>query len=184
VKVALEGRKPSPITSAYIAAVLAYSEQRQRETDQEAENQRNGDWAPVFLTPNQLRLDIGFYNGRQPPKLDPDYLPIASLSETVTNDDGDSVGNLGDTIADTAPAEAAEDRADELRDAAETERLQAIFDGERTLLGPKETVVVNDWLLGNLTIAEVADNVGMSRGGVSKMAARVTKRLRAKNNLK
>ena len=44
--------------------------------------------------------------------------------------------------------------------------------------------MVNDWLLGNLTIAEVADKVGMSKGGVSKMAARVTKRLRAKNNLK
>ena len=88
VKVVLEDRKPSPITSAYIAALLAHSEQRQRETDQEAENQRNGDWAPVFLTPNQLRLDIGFYNGRQPPKLEPDYLPIASLSESITNDDG------------------------------------------------------------------------------------------------
>ena len=180
VKVVLEDRKPSPITSAYIAAILANSEQRQRETDQEAENQRNGDWAPVFLTPNQLRLDIGFYNGRQPPKLEPDYLPIASLSESVTNDDGHSVGNLGDTIADTAPAEAAEDRAEELRDAAETERLLTIVDAERPCLSPKETIVLNEWMLGSLTIAEVADKVGMTPGGASKMAARLEKRLRTK----
>lgn len=180
VKVVLEGRKPSPITSAYIAALLAHSEQRQRETDQEAENQRNGDWAPVFLTPNQLRLDVGFYVGRQPPKLDPDYQPIASLNETVTNDDGDLVGNLGDTIADTAPAEAADDRAEELRDAAETERLQAIVDAERPHLSPKETIVLNEWMLGSLTIGEVADKVGMTPGGASKMAARLEKRLRTK----
>ena len=103
VKVVLEGRKPSPITSAYIAAILANSEQRQRETDQEAENQRNGDWAPVFLTPHQMKIDVGFYVGRQPPKLDPDYLPISSLSETVTNDDGDSVAISGTPLPTPLP---------------------------------------------------------------------------------
>ena len=179
VKVVLEGRKPSPITSAYIAAILANSEQRQRETDQEAENQRNGDWAPVFLTPNQLRLDIGFYVGRQPPKLEPDYLPIASLNETITNDDGHQT-TLGDTIADGSPAEAAEDRAEELRDSRNGAAPGAIVDAERPSLSQKEAIVLDEWMLGHLTIAEVATKAGMTKGGASKMAARLEKHFRTK----
>jgi hypothetical protein len=44
--------------------------------------------------------------------------------------------------------------------------------------------VLDEWLLGDLTIEEVAHKVDMTKGGVSKMAARLEKRLRAKNNLK
>jgi hypothetical protein len=68
VKVVLDGRKPSPITEGYIRAVMVHSERLQREADQEAENQRYGDYAPVFLKPGQQQIDIGFYEGRQPPE--------------------------------------------------------------------------------------------------------------------
>jgi hypothetical protein len=37
--------------------------------------------------------------------------------------------------------------------------------------------VLNDWLLGNRSIAEVADKVGMTKGGVSKMATRIAETL-------
>lgn len=64
VKVVLEDQKPSPITAGYIRAVMAHSEQLQREADQEAENQRNGDYAPVFLKPNHQSIDVAFYEGK------------------------------------------------------------------------------------------------------------------------
>src|SRR5262249_52489746 len=79
VKVVLQGRKPSPITAGYVRATMAHSERLQRESNQEAENQRNGDFAPVFLKPflKPDQIDIGFYQGRQPPKFEPDYQPVA-----------------------------------------------------------------------------------------------------------
>ena len=71
VKVVLDGQKPSSITHGYIRATLAHAERQQREADQEAENQRNGDYAPVFLKPNHQSIDGAFYEGRKPPKLEP-----------------------------------------------------------------------------------------------------------------
>jgi hypothetical protein len=192
VKVVLEDRKPSPITNGYIRAVIAHSERNQREADQEAENQRYGDYASVFLRPNHQSIDVAFYAGRQPPKLNSDYVQNVSLSETVA-DDEDHKTTLAETIPDGSPSSgqefggwvtkdiAAKDHEDELRNEAETARFLAIVEAERPHLKPKDTVVLNDWLLGSLTIAEVADKVGMTKGGVSKMAARLEKRLRAKN---
>jgi hypothetical protein len=58
IKVVLEGQKPSPITHGYLRAALDYSVRQQREADQEAENQRNGDYAPVFLKPDQQQIDM------------------------------------------------------------------------------------------------------------------------------
>src|SRR5262245_47799946 len=46
-------------------AIVAHNERRQREADQEAENQRSGDYAPVFLEARDtLKPDIQF----RPPK--------------------------------------------------------------------------------------------------------------------
>jgi DNA-directed RNA polymerase specialized sigma subunit len=191
VKVVLEGQNPSSITNGFIRAVMTHAERQQREADREAENQRSGDYAPVFLKPDQQRIDIQFCEGRQPPKLEADYEPIASLDETHTDDEG-SKTTLADSIADGSPASgqeiagwvtkdsAAEDRKDELRDEAETARFLAIIEAMRPSLSQKETTVLNDWLLGDLSIAEVAHKVDMTKGGVSKMAARLEKRLRAK----
>src|SRR5262249_35259829 len=131
-----------------------------------------------FLKPDQI--DIGFYEGRKPPKFEPDYQPVASLDQTTYADD--ERGTLGDIVADTAPAENAEAREEERRIEADHLRFLAIVDAERPLLTPKEAFVLDHWLLGNLTIAEVAAKIGMTKGGVSKMAARLTKKL--KNNLK
>jgi DNA-directed RNA polymerase specialized sigma subunit len=176
VKVVLEDRKPSPTTRGYARAIMAWSECRQREADQEAENQRHGDYAPVFLKPDRMQADIEFYKGREPPKLNPDYIAVCSLSDAYTHDD-DWVGNLADTIADGAPANAAADYADQLRNAAETDRLRGVVEAERPFLSPKQATVLNDWLLGNRSIAEVADKVGMTKGGVSKMATRIAETL-------
>jgi DNA-binding transcriptional LysR family regulator len=44
--------------------------------------------------------------------------------------------------------------------------------------------VLDNWLLGDLTIAEAAAQLSMTPSGVSKMAARLEKTLRAKNSLK
>jgi hypothetical protein len=197
VKTVLQDRKPSPTAAAYIRAVMAHGEHLQREADREAENRRHGDYDPVFLEADAQfgQFDIAFYEGRRPPKLEPDYEPVASLDETHTDDEG-TKSTLADSIADGSPASgqeftgwvtkdsAAEDHEDELRDAVELGRLRAIVEAERPLLSPKETIVVDDWLLGNLSIADVAAKVGMTKGGVSKMAARLTKRFRTKNNLK
>jgi hypothetical protein len=51
-------------------------------------------------------------------------------------------------------------------------------------MSPKEATVLNERLLASRPIAEVADRVGMTKGGVSKMATRLAEGLRAKNNLK
>src|SRR5262245_51295556 len=67
IKAVLGDRAPCPITKGYIAGIVTNSELRQRETNQEAENQRSGDYAPVFLKPDRQQVDIGFYKGRQPP---------------------------------------------------------------------------------------------------------------------
>jgi DNA-directed RNA polymerase specialized sigma subunit len=179
VKAVLEDRKPSPITNGYIRAVITHSERQQREANQEAENQRNGNYAPVFSQADEQKIDIGFYEGRKPPRLEPDYAPVASLDEAHTDDEG-SKTTLHDTTADTAPAESAEAREDELRIEVDHVRFLAAIEAMRPSLNQKETTVLDDWLLGSLTIAEVADKVGMTRGGVSKLAARLEKRLRTK----
>jgi RNA polymerase sigma factor (sigma-70 family) len=183
IKTVLEGRKPSPITAGYVRGVMHHNERRQRESDQEAENRLNGDYAPVFLKPDRQQIDIGFYEGRKPPKLEADYVPVASLDEAHTDDEG-SKSTLADIVADESPVINAEAREDEARIEADNIRFLAIVDAERPLLSPNETVVLDNSLLGPLTIAEVADKVGMTPGGVSKMAARLEKKLRAKNNLK
>jgi hypothetical protein len=67
VKAVLEDRKPSPITNGYIRAVITHSERQQREANQEAENQRNGNYAPVFSQADEQKIDIGFYEARKPP---------------------------------------------------------------------------------------------------------------------
>jgi len=55
-----------PTLSGRMGAVIAHNEQRQHEADQEAENQRNGDYDPVFLeSRDTLRPDIQF---REPKK--------------------------------------------------------------------------------------------------------------------
>jgi hypothetical protein len=183
IKTVLEGRKPSPITAGYVRGVVALSELRQRESDQEAENQLSGDFSPVVLRPSQMKIDIGFYEGRKPPKLEPDHSPVASLDESRTDDD-DGRGTLADIVADEAPAINAEAREDKARLEADHVRFLAIVEAERPSLGPKETFVLDNWLLGDLTIAEAAARLSMTPGGVSKMAARLEKRLRAKNSLK
>ena len=61
------------------------------------------------------------------------------------------------------------------------ERQKALLDAERAFLNPKEQTVLDEWLLTDRSITEVAAEVGMTKGGVSKMAARLEKRLRAKN---
>jgi hypothetical protein len=181
VKAVLEGRGPSPITAGYLRAVLSHDIRRQCEADREAENQRNGDYAPVFLKPDYQSIDVRFYKGRQPPKLSPDHTPVASLDETRTDDEG-SKTTLADAVADTAPAENAEAREDEARIEADNIRYLTAIETMRPSLSDKEATVLDSWLLGNLTIAQVADKVSMTKGGVSKMAARLEKKLR--NNLK
>jgi hypothetical protein len=183
IKIVLEGRKPSPITAGYIRGVMALSELRQRESDQEAENQRNGDYAPVFLKPSQMKIDLGFYEGRRPPKLESDHTHVAGLDQSRTDDDGGKT-TLHDIVADEAPAINAEARDDEARIEADHVRFLAVVEAERPLLSPNETFVLDNWLLGDLTIAEAAAQLSMTPGGVSKMAARLEKTLRAKNSLK
>src|SRR5262249_38211225 len=132
IKTVLEDRKPSPITAGYVRAVTTFNELRQREADQEAENQRNGDYSPVFLKPDLQQIDIGFYEGRKPPKLEPDYIPVASLDETHTDDDG-AKSTLADIVADESPAISAEAREDEARIEADNVRFLAIVEAERPL---------------------------------------------------
>src|SRR5262249_40950290 len=155
----------------YVRATMAHSERLQRESNQEAENQRNGDFAPVFLKPflKPDQIDIGFYQGRQPPKFEPDYQPVASLDETTYADD--ERATLADIVADTAPAENAEAREEERRIEADHLRFLAIVEAMRPSLSQKETAVLDNWLLGPMTIAEVAGAVEMTKSGVSKMAA-------------
>jgi RNA polymerase sigma factor (sigma-70 family) len=183
IKTVLEGRKPSPITAGYVRGVMHHNERRQRESDQEAENQLSGDFSPAVLRPSQMKIDIGFYEGRKPPKLEPDHAPVAGLDESRTDDDGGKA-TLHEIVADEAPAINAEAREDEARLEADHVRFLAIVEAERPSLSPKEAFVLDNWLLGDLTIAEVAARLSMTPGGVSKMAARLEKRLRAKNSLK
>src|SRR5262249_28022655 len=151
VKAVLEGRKPSPITAGYVMGVMAHNECRQREADQEAENQRTGDYAPVFLKPNLQPVDIGFYEGRKPPKLERDYMPIASLSESCAVDD-DSKATLVDIIADGSAARSEERAAVEVQLCG----LEAAIDALKPDLSQKELVVLDDWLLGSKSITEIA----------------------------
>jgi hypothetical protein len=181
VKVVLADREPSPITHGYLRAVMDHNERRQREADAEAENRRLGSYEPVFLVVYAQKYDIEFYKGRSPPEFKPDYIQHVSLSEPIVTDADDGhVGTLADTIADESLANAASDHADQLRNAAETDRLRAIVDAERMFMSPKEATVLDHRLMANRPIAEVADRVGMTKGGVSKMATRLADRLRAK----
>src|SRR5262249_51374021 len=85
---------------AYVRAAFDHHYRRQAEAEQEAENQKRGDHNPVFLEAKPIAggVDIKERNGREPPRLLPDWMPMCSLSDAYSHDDGWK-GNLEDTIA-------------------------------------------------------------------------------------
>ena len=61
IKAVLDNQQPDPTLTGQLRAVIDHNEQRQREAEQEAENQRIGDYSSVFLKPDRQQVDIGFY---------------------------------------------------------------------------------------------------------------------------
>ena len=175
VKTVLEGREPSPITRGYVRAVADHNERREREAQQEAENRRFGDYDAVILPTSEQKFDIAFYKGRNPPKFSPDYIQIVSLSETVTHDDG-HVSTLADTIAGPEPvSDSREGIKQQLKDAIAAERPH---------LSEREAGVLDQRTLAGRPIMQVALDLGMTKGGISKVEDRVIERLTRRLNEK
>ena len=87
---------------AYARALLDRHYRRQAQMSEEAENQKRGDHDPAFLEAKSIS------GGREPPRLLRDCLPMASLHDAYSHDDGWR-GELSDTIAQAAETQSEND---------------------------------------------------------------------------
>jgi len=135
-------------------AIVAHNERRQREADQEAENQRNGDYAPVFLEARDtLKPDIQF----RPPK------KTATPRRHKPSEKPDL------ERLDPILREHHEDREALLAGAAEALR-PSLDDRERAIL---------DWLLNpqDRTLTALASEIDITKGYASKLKGRILNQL-------
>ena len=136
-------------------AVIAHGERIEREAEQEAENQRNGDYEPVFLEAHDtLRPDIQFRRPKPQPKSPAKpRRPIISERPDLTR--------LSRVLSEYTD----EDRLGLLFGAAELLR-PALDVRERAIL---------DWLLnpGDRTLTAVAKEIGITKSYASKLRGRV-----------
>jgi RNA polymerase sigma factor (sigma-70 family) len=157
---------------AYIRAAFDHQERRQAEINQEGENQKRGDYNPVLLEARSITggIDIRERKGREPPRLLPDHLPMASLSDAYSHDD-EWVGSLADTIAQGSTP-----------DSPELAVIEAIR-AERPFLTPLQATIA-DWMLGLFSGTEersqgqLADDLGKSEGYVSKQRNQVEEKVK------
>lgn len=172
----------------FLRAIVDLRKRNQREADQEAENQKAGDWKPVFLEVRPSHIDIAFYKGKKPPKFKPtSALRFVSLSEHYEHEDG-WVGSLYDTVVDGSHAG---DLKDDLADIAGlspeqkakmapfvTERL-AIIEAERQFMSPNKSKML-DWMLdhGGRSQGQAAAEIGITKGYASKIVCKITDTLR------
>jgi hypothetical protein len=160
------------VRRAYIRAAFDHQERRQAEINQEAENQKCGDYNPVFLEARSITggVDIKERKGREPPRLLPDHLPVVSLGDAYSHDD-EWVGSLADTIAAGATP-----------DSPELAVIEAIK-AERPFLTPTQEAIA-DWMLGLFSGTEersqgqLADDVGKTEGYVSKQRKQVEEKVK------
>jgi hypothetical protein len=165
-------RSETSVRYGWLRAVLDHHERRQDEIEQEAENQRGGDYNPVFLgaRPKTGGIDIRQCKGREPPRLLPDHLPVVSLGDAYSHDD-EWVGSLAHTIA-----------AGGMPDSPELAVIEAI-NAERPFLTPIQTAIA-DWMLGLFSGTEersqgqLADDVGKTEGYVSKQRKQVEEKVK------
>ena len=172
----------------FLRAIVDLRKRNQREADQEAENQKNGDWRAVFLEVRPSHIDIAFYKGKKPPKFKPtSALRFVSLSEHYEHEDG-WVGSLYDTVADGSHAD---DLRDTLADIAALPPEQkdkmapfvaarlAIIEAERQFMNPNESKML-DWMLdhGGRSQGQAAAEIGITKGYASKIVGRITDTLR------
>jgi hypothetical protein len=92
VKILARTKIDPDVRQAYIRAALDHYERRQAEIDQEAENRKRGDHNPVFLEARPITggVDIKQRKGREPLRLLPDHVPVVSLGDAYSHDDGPS----------------------------------------------------------------------------------------------
>jgi hypothetical protein len=166
----INNQPANSIRLGFWRAMVDMAECRQRETDQEAENQKGGDFSPVFLETRRLHLDIGLYKGRKPPNLRERTgrgIIYVSLDEVIGEDEDGNPLRLKDVIADGSGAHdpnAGEDVA----------RLLEAIQTERPFLSDKEAKVLA-WKLNpqGLTLSQFAAKEGLSKGYASKMSKRI-----------
>jgi DNA-directed RNA polymerase specialized sigma subunit len=175
IKAVLDFPGDDSVIRGRMRAVIDHQVRRQREADQEAENQRAGSHAPVFLATKDMGADVRTYRGRKPPKHHPEYMPMMRLDDAYTHSD-EWKGTLHDTIAAGRPVSDAEKQHRLIRDAVAS---------ERPFLSKNELTVL-DWIEGRLLrtdrrlLIQVARALGITKGAASKIKNRLINKLQAK----
>jgi len=175
IKIVLDAPADDSVLRARMRAVLDHQERRQREADQEAENQRAGSHAPVFLEPKDMGADVKAYKARKPPRHHPEHMPMARLDDAYTHSD-EWKGTLHDAIVAGQPVSDAEQQDRLVRDAVAA---------ERPFLSKNELPVL-DWIEAQLLgtdkrlLVQVARDCGITKGAASKIKNRLIKKLQAR----
>jgi hypothetical protein len=125
IRVVTDSHPPGIVTgkmAGQMRAVFEHGERLQREADQEAENQRSGDYKTVIFEPLPTKPDVVAYKGGKRSSLRGKTARFASLQERIDGkEDDDTPRTIEDTIADGSHTEQieAEDRAEMVRDATD-----------------------------------------------------------------
>ena len=175
IKTILDFPADDSVIRGRMRAVIDHQERRQREAAQEAENQRAGSHAPVFLATKDLGADVRTYKGRKPPNHYPDHIPMMRLDDAYSHSD-QWKGTLHDTIAAGRPVSDAEKQHRLVRDAVVAERPFV----------SKNELPVLDWIEGQLLgidrrlLIQVARAHRVTKGAASKIKNRLIKKLQAR----
>jgi hypothetical protein len=152
-----------PALIGRMRAVIAHNDRRQREAEQEAENQRNGDYGPVFLEPRDtLRPDVQF----RPPKTR--ATPKPNVPKPPRISEKPDLGRLDQVLCDLPQ----EDRLALLLGAGEDLRPS---------LDTRDCVIL-DWLFRprGRTLTALAGEIDITKGYASKLQGKILDRLRKK----
>jgi len=175
IRIPLEDRRPSQKLAGWIRAIVDHLVRRQREADQEAANQLRGDYSPVFFDALP-RAVVKFCQPKRPFRVLKRNEAVLSL-DTPVGEGEDGKLTLHDVIAAPEPSSDEEGQHRILKEAAE-----AI----RSSLSPIEAKV-GDALLARLDrldqlksrgiLADVAKEIGVTRGAVSKARDRFAQKV-------
>jgi DNA-directed RNA polymerase specialized sigma subunit len=140
---------PAPVLAGRMRAVIADDDRRRREAEQEAENQRNGDYAPVFLEARPFSPES---------VSKPSSILIPAAQVRIENDFA------------------------ELKRPEQRKRLHDLYRGAAAALQPSLSVIegaVLHWMMrpGGRTQAQMAADIGISKGYASKLVDRLQPQL-------
>jgi hypothetical protein len=166
----LRGR-PDQWLAGVLAAVADHLFRRQREADLEAEKQAIGDYSPTFLDAERV-TDVQFPGARQPPKFAPKYLPIISLDDAVGLDEAGRRLTYHEVIA-----------APERQKVPEITAIETI-NNEQQFMSRTENIAADvaiETIRGKpYELSSLADRLGMTKGGASKVWHRMLSKVAGK----